>query len=189
MTRPAGTVPVRISVHRAEQLAAFIMTMDLPEPSILGTAGMTVAEIEADRHRQIDALRELAAALSSSPLKRGRPRSAVSLFFLPREGAETFRSIASPFALPARLRPVAKRVVAPLKRRRGRPLMLTGNALARRVARYDTGAHIWADERHVRRIKRRFRMEQKLAAVDERSPAPLPASPTIKAMLAGMLRF
>lgn len=108
MTRPRGTVPVRLARHRAEAFVEWLWRIQIPKGTILGDAGIPQHEIEArDKHNQeaLDGLREVLS------LKRtGRPRKPVATYHLPVEGLRLLNDWTATMSIPRQLRPLMWRL-------------------------------------------------------------------------------
>lgn len=185
MTRPRGTVPIKISRRRAEALAAVVAAAVIDEPTVLGRAGLTDEQVRAWQLERRFHLDSLAQALLSAP--RGRPRSAVSLYYLPREGIAEFKRTVPKVLVPRRLHPLVRKLVSAIARRRGPPTY-TGAALDRRI---ETGL---GDDSHLRQLKRRLRLEveharwiRKIEADRDATPERIPSYTQLPAGVRALL--
>lgn len=152
MTRPRGTIQIRLAQHRALAVAGLLRSTVLQEPTALGRAGLTDEQVSQQMSARYQRLHALAAALE--PACKGRPRTMVSLYTLPRECIEEMQHSILVMTTPARLKPVLKKIVLHTRRSKGPP-KYTGSALARHIA-----GHRGIDERHVRRLRVRLKMEK-----------------------------
>ena len=117
MTRPRGTVPVTLARHRAVAVARWLSTYVVPEKTVLGTAGMSEAEILADRESDLRLLSELVCALSAQRI--GRPRLGVSNYHLSVEALKLIDIGHAALTMPRKLRPVIRQLLRATRRRKG----------------------------------------------------------------------
>jgi len=184
MTRPRGTIQIRLAQHRALAVAELLRCTVLQEPTALGRAGFTDEQVSKQMSARYQRLHALAAALE--PVLRGRPRTVVSLYTLPRDWIEEMQRSIPVLTTPARLKPVVKKIILHTRRKKGPP-KYTGSALTRHIA-----GHRGADERHVRRLRARLRLETAMARqrdMDSNAGRKLSDKPGIQALLAMMVRF
>lgn len=179
MTRPRGTVPVRLSRWRAAALASLIRGIEISEPTILGCAGMSETEVAEWMLQRRSALDDLGKALSATP--RGRPRAAVSIYYLPRTGIAEMRANLTVGRTPRTQQPMVRQIVAAARRRKG-PSPYRGDALARHIA---NGGQ---DARNLRRLKRRLEHERWLADRSAMGTVK-PISPAAMTLLYATIRF
>lgn len=152
MTRPRGTVQIRLAQHRAFAVAGLLRRAVLQEPTALGRAGLTDEQVSLQMSARYQRLHALAAALE--PASKGRPRTVVSLYSLSRECIEEMQRSIPVLTTPAHLKPVVKKIVLLTRRKKGPP-KYNGSALARHIA-----GHRGSDERHVRRLRARLKIEK-----------------------------
>ena len=86
MTRPRGTIIVRLRRDRALAFANWLSSFQIQEKTVLGTAGMTVEEIEAEIAQERALLAYLTVSLS--PASTGRPRRLYSNYYLSRSALQ-----------------------------------------------------------------------------------------------------
>lgn len=122
MTRRKGTVPVRISRHRAEKLAKWLQDYSLPLKSLIGTAGLSELEIEAVYAQERQSIMQIVLVLSGSV--RGRPRKAVSTYHLPRVGLRLIDNGHAAYQMPRKLRPVVRSILRRTSLKKGPNLPL-----------------------------------------------------------------
>ena len=108
MTRPRGTVPVRLARHRAEAFVEWLLCIQIPKGTILCDAGIPQHKSEARDNRKEDALDELRDILS---LKHtGRPRKPLATYYLPIEGLRLLNEWTATMSIPRELRPLMWRL-------------------------------------------------------------------------------
>jgi hypothetical protein len=117
VSRPRGTVPVKLSRHRAHSLAQWLSTYVPLEKTVLGTAGMSISEIAADRALALRAPTELARILCGS--RTGRPRQHVSVYYLPVNLLKVIDSGHAAMHMPRKLRPVIRQLLKKTRSKKG----------------------------------------------------------------------
>ena len=117
MTRPANTVLVKLSRTRARALAAWLGNFEPKELTILGSAGMTDAEVEDFYRSQRDQIEQLAALLDGGAI--GRPRKPVSTYAIPVAALRVIENTYGEFQVPHRLKPVMKTALRATKKKKG----------------------------------------------------------------------
>jgi hypothetical protein len=145
VTRPRGTVPIRLARHRADILARWLSSFEVSKGTILGDAGIPEHEVVARDQHNCEALENLKAALARA--KTGRPRKSVSIHFLPVDGLLLLNEWHATLTLPRALRPVIWHIHRQL-RAKHRPL-LTPDARRRNIA---NGHYAPETERKYRRM-------------------------------------
>jgi len=178
MTRPRGTIQIRLAQHRALAVAGLLRRTVLQEPTALGRAGLTDEQVSQQMSARYQRLHALATALE--PAFKGRPRTMVSLYTLPRECIEEMQRSIPVLTTPARLKPAVKKMVLHTRRKKGPP-KYAGSALARHIA-----GHKGIDERHVRRLRARLKMEktrQELIGLVPDAPLPIRYLPIVVSMI------
>jgi hypothetical protein len=171
VTRKKGHIAFRMSETGAASLAReigiIIGNVEATSISALGGAGLSATEHD-DLQREYDGdaedarerLTNLATALTRK--NRGRPRSSVSTFQLPRDGiAELAKRGMLSALLSSRLHYIVEKLHRANDRRSG-PQRLTRGRLAVRVEQEK-------DERHLRRLVARLRAERLQGSEPSRS--------------------
>lgn len=122
MTRRAGFVQVQLLRVDAERIAAWVLTLSPPEPTILGSAGLSDEEIQREARAWRNQMRELSACLI--PRRRGRPRMQASDYHVPRHALVLLDKRYVAAQAPADIRRAISALVASSRRRRGVRLSL-----------------------------------------------------------------
>ena len=117
MTRRAGFVPVHLSRCNAQEIAKWIATFRLQEPTILGSVGIATNKLEANARRDLQLLSDLAGSLCDAPT--GRPRQSVSKYDLPVAALRIIDNGWAAIQMPRKLRPKIRRMLRAIYRRRG----------------------------------------------------------------------
>lgn len=117
MTRPRGTVPVRLAQHRATRLARWLKAYGPPEKTLIATAGWTTAEVAADRAAAQAALAALVRMLVAK--RTGRPRKGVSVYYLPVDGLRLLDRGDVALRLPARMRLTLRKALRATRIKKG----------------------------------------------------------------------
>ena len=117
MSRPQGTVPVTLSRGKARSFSQWLASYSLPEPTILGEAGLSDDEKAENRNRQARLIQLLTKSLQ--PQRTGRRRKPVSTYHLSREAIVLIETGHAALSMPRNIRPIARKIVRATKRRPG----------------------------------------------------------------------
>lgn len=176
MTRPAGTVPVRLARHRALCLADWLTDFVPPQKTILGLAGTKAPDPEQNQKRELAHISDLIAILEGK--RKGRRRGKVATYHVPREAIEALHSSDIAQRIPRPLRAVVRLLVRQSLRKRGTRLtpaakrknIKNGYYAPETVRRYKY-------EDRLRRDRIRAAEEwKKLSGPEEMGPPPRPGS-------------
>jgi hypothetical protein len=157
VTRPAGMIIVRMRRRSALALAQTIAGYTPPPHTMLALAGFSEEKIKGDRQTVLHELESLVAALRGS--HRGRPRAQSSVYNLPRNGVLRFQREIPTLIVPRELHLVARQMVRRANRDRVGRRPFVKAALAEALVRQ---CILDMDERNVRRLIARQRLEKKL---------------------------
>ena len=158
MTRRAGFVPVVLSPNEAEKIAAWVLTIACPKPTILGSAGLSLGDLKANDRAFRNQLRDLCACLL--PRRTGRPRFDQSTYHLPLTSLKLIDRRMVAHQAPRDLRASIGRMVAAGKQKRGVRLSLADRK--RNVS--NTGPNVYQEE-----TKRNYRWRIEKIEAEERS--------------------
>ena len=117
MTRRAGVVPVKLARTRATALAEALGNLRFPEPTILGSAGLSAAELAAQERSTYQAIECLCAHLM--PAVTGRKRMPVSVYYLERSTLALLDSGFVALQLATDTRLTLRHILRASRRRRG----------------------------------------------------------------------
>lgn len=147
MSRPKGTVPVKLSRGKARSFSRWLASYSLPEPTILGEAGLSDHEKAENRNRQALLIQLLAKSLQ--PQRTGRRRKPVSTYYLLKEAIGLIESGHAALTMPRNIRPIARQIVRATKRK-------PGPKLTRNQRKQNLRNGLYAPE-----TERRYRWEEK----------------------------